>query len=127
SVLFYELDEEAAKAYEALTHAFDDMISCSGKWHMQAPIPLRRPRQPNRTRVAARLATVALPRRSDRWCQSGRRPRYGRGRIGRRRGGVVGSPQDERRGSGRSTIVRIVRSVDRDGAWSWRWPHAAAH
>src|SRR2546430_93338 len=36
SVLFYKLDDEAAKAYEALTHAFDDMMSCAGKWHMQA-------------------------------------------------------------------------------------------
>jgi len=36
SVLFYELDDEATKAYEAMTHAFDDMMRCSGKWHLQA-------------------------------------------------------------------------------------------
>ena len=36
SVLFYELDDEATKAYEAMTHAFDDMMRCSGKWYLQA-------------------------------------------------------------------------------------------
>lgn len=36
SVLFYDLDEDAAKAYEAMTHAFDEMMSCAGKWHIEA-------------------------------------------------------------------------------------------
>ena len=36
SVLFYDLDEDAAKAYEAVTKAFDEMMSCAGKWHIEA-------------------------------------------------------------------------------------------
>jgi Protein of unknown function (DUF4236) len=36
SVLFYNLDDDAAKAYEAMTHAFDEMMSCAGKWHIEA-------------------------------------------------------------------------------------------
>jgi hypothetical protein len=36
SVLFYDLDEDAAKAYEVVTKAFDEMMSCAGKWHIEA-------------------------------------------------------------------------------------------
>lgn len=36
SVLMYELDHEAQCAYEALTASFDDIISCTGKWHIDA-------------------------------------------------------------------------------------------
>jgi hypothetical protein len=41
SVLFYDLDEDAAKAYEAMTHAFDEMMSCAGKWHIEAQGAIR--------------------------------------------------------------------------------------
>jgi hypothetical protein len=36
SVLFYDLDKDAAIAYEGITKAFDEMISCAGKWHIEA-------------------------------------------------------------------------------------------
>jgi hypothetical protein len=36
SVLFYDLDKDAAKAYEDTTKAFDEMMSCTGKWHIEA-------------------------------------------------------------------------------------------
>jgi tellurite resistance protein len=36
SVLFYDLDQDAAKAYEAITHAFDELMACAGKWHIEA-------------------------------------------------------------------------------------------
>lgn len=41
SVLFYDLDQDAAKAYEAMTHAFDEMMSCAGKWHIEAKGAIR--------------------------------------------------------------------------------------
>jgi uncharacterized tellurite resistance protein B-like protein len=36
SVLFYDLDKDAAIAYEGITKAFDEMMSCAGKWHIEA-------------------------------------------------------------------------------------------
>ena len=36
SVLFYDLDQDATKAYEAVTRAFDKMMACAGKWHREA-------------------------------------------------------------------------------------------
>jgi hypothetical protein len=36
SVLFYHLDDDAAKAYEVVTQAFDEMLACAGKWHIEA-------------------------------------------------------------------------------------------
>jgi hypothetical protein len=36
SILFYNLDEHAAKAYEAVTKAFDEMMSCTGKWRIES-------------------------------------------------------------------------------------------
>jgi hypothetical protein len=36
SVLFYNLEVEAAEQYERLTQAFDRLMSCSGKWHIAA-------------------------------------------------------------------------------------------
>ena len=36
SVLFYDLDREAAEAYEGLTIAFDTFLACSAKWHVEA-------------------------------------------------------------------------------------------
>jgi hypothetical protein len=36
SVLFYDLDQDATKAYEAVTRAFDEMMACAGKWHREA-------------------------------------------------------------------------------------------
>ena len=36
TVLFYDLDEDAAIAYESITKAFDEMMSCAGKWHIEA-------------------------------------------------------------------------------------------
>jgi Protein of unknown function (DUF4236) len=41
SVLFYDLDQDAAKAYEAMTHAFDEMMACAGKWHIEAKGAIR--------------------------------------------------------------------------------------
>lgn len=41
SVLFYDLDQDAAKAYEAMTHAFDEMMSCAGNWHIEAKSDLK--------------------------------------------------------------------------------------
>lgn len=35
-VLFYDLEDEAAKAYETLTAAFDRIAACHGKWHVDA-------------------------------------------------------------------------------------------
>jgi Protein of unknown function (DUF4236) len=35
SVLFYDLDQDASKAYEAMTRAFDEMMACAGKWHVE--------------------------------------------------------------------------------------------
>lgn len=36
SVLFYELEDDAQQAYVALTEAFDQVMGCSGKWHIDA-------------------------------------------------------------------------------------------
>jgi hypothetical protein len=36
SVLFYELEADAAAQYEALTKAFDSLANCAGKWHVGA-------------------------------------------------------------------------------------------
>ena len=36
SVLFYDLDKDAAIAYEGITKAFDEVMSCAGKWHIEA-------------------------------------------------------------------------------------------
>lgn len=36
TVLFYELESDAAKAYERLTEAFDLLIGCAGKWHIRS-------------------------------------------------------------------------------------------
>src|SRR5262245_49989043 len=36
SVLFYDLDGDATKAYEAVIRAFDAMMACAGKWHREA-------------------------------------------------------------------------------------------
>jgi hypothetical protein len=36
SVLFYELEAEAAAQYERLTQAFDRLMKCSGTWHIGA-------------------------------------------------------------------------------------------
>ncbi|HVX56394.1 MAG TPA: hypothetical protein VHA37_01570 [Candidatus Saccharimonadales bacterium] len=36
TVLFYNLEEDAKDAYEALTKAFDQMAACSGKWRIEA-------------------------------------------------------------------------------------------
>lgn len=36
AVLFYNLEKDAAEAYEAVTSAFDRMIACAGKWHIEA-------------------------------------------------------------------------------------------
>jgi hypothetical protein len=35
SVLFYDLDEDSTKAYGAVTQAFDEMMACAGKWHVE--------------------------------------------------------------------------------------------
>ena len=35
-VLFYELEDDARQAYEALTGAFDNLMSCVGKWHVDS-------------------------------------------------------------------------------------------
>lgn len=35
-VLFYDLEDEVAKAYELLTTAFDRIAACHGKWHIDA-------------------------------------------------------------------------------------------
>lgn len=35
-VLMYNLEEDAAKAYEAMTNAFDRVAACHGKWHVDA-------------------------------------------------------------------------------------------
>lgn len=35
-VLFYELEDDAQQAYMALTDAFDQAMSCNGKWHIDA-------------------------------------------------------------------------------------------
>ena len=36
AVLFYELEDEAHWAYEQLTVAFDQLLACQGKWHVDA-------------------------------------------------------------------------------------------
>jgi len=36
TVLFYELEKEAAEAYEGMTRAFDALVSCAGKWRVEA-------------------------------------------------------------------------------------------
>ncbi|HZH50278.1 MAG TPA: DUF4236 domain-containing protein [Microvirga sp.] len=36
SVLFYDLDNEATAAYEAVTGAFDNLMACAGKWHVSS-------------------------------------------------------------------------------------------
>lgn len=36
TVLFYELEPDAKEAYENLTKAFDDMVACAKKWHIEA-------------------------------------------------------------------------------------------
>ncbi len=36
SVLFYDLDDQASAAYEETTRAFDEMMACAGKWHIEA-------------------------------------------------------------------------------------------
>ena len=36
TVLLYELDERSEKAFARLTEAFDLMMSCSSKWHIEA-------------------------------------------------------------------------------------------
>lgn len=36
SVLMYDLEEEARTTYEAVTSAFDAMMACAGKWHVDA-------------------------------------------------------------------------------------------
>lgn len=36
TVLFYELESDAAKAYERFTEAFDVLIGCAGKWHIKS-------------------------------------------------------------------------------------------
>ena len=35
-VLYYELDETAERAYQAVTQAFDALTACNGKWHIEA-------------------------------------------------------------------------------------------
>ncbi len=35
-VLMYDLEDDAAKAYEAMTNAFDRVAACHGKWHVDA-------------------------------------------------------------------------------------------
>lgn len=35
-VLMYDLEDDAAKAYEAMTAAFDRVAACHGKWHVDA-------------------------------------------------------------------------------------------
>ncbi|MBV7257870.1 DUF4236 domain-containing protein [Pacificimonas sp. WHA3] len=35
-VLMYDLEDDAAKAYEAMTNAFDRVANCHGKWHVDA-------------------------------------------------------------------------------------------
>lgn len=36
SVLFYDIDGEQQGRYSRLTDAFDDLMACGGKWHIQA-------------------------------------------------------------------------------------------
>lgn len=36
SVLFYELEDDAYDAYQRVTAAFDDLVGCAGKWHIDA-------------------------------------------------------------------------------------------
>lgn len=36
TVLFYDLEPDAMKAYEELVGGFDAMMSCGGKWHVEA-------------------------------------------------------------------------------------------
>jgi hypothetical protein len=36
SVLFYNLEGDASKAYQAVTEAFDQLVACAGKWHIEA-------------------------------------------------------------------------------------------
>lgn len=36
SVLMYDLDDDARSAYEAVTAAFDGMLACAAKWHVDA-------------------------------------------------------------------------------------------
>lgn len=36
SILMYDLEEEARTTYEAVTSAFDAMMACAGKWHVDA-------------------------------------------------------------------------------------------
>lgn len=36
SVLYYDLEPDAASAYQRLTDSFDSLLSCAGKWHIEA-------------------------------------------------------------------------------------------
>ena len=36
SILFYELEHDAQSAYEAMISSFDTIMSCQGKWHIDA-------------------------------------------------------------------------------------------
>lgn len=68
AVLFYDLDEHVAQAYEALTGAFDQLASCQAKWHVKAAGAIKDLTAWKRNAGAARLVdkspiqlTYALP------------------------------------------------------------------
>lgn len=69
SVLMYELEDEAQSAYEALTASFDTIVSCQGKWHIDAGGAVRDMHAWKRNAGAAHLIdkkpttfTYSLPR-----------------------------------------------------------------
>lgn len=55
AVLMYDLEEDATAAYQSLTSAFDGIMSCKGKWHVDAGGEIRDPHAWKRNAGASHL------------------------------------------------------------------------
>lgn len=55
AVLMYDLEEDATAAYESVTSAFDGIVACKGKWHVDAGGEIRDPHAWKRNAGASHL------------------------------------------------------------------------